>query len=245
MEPGTKQVALSNSDLTEDDNVFSVFGNPAGSGGIKNKKIGFFYSPSLFELKHLASSSIAFTQPTGIGNFSLGIMTFGFELFRENKINLGYSLKLKNDFFVGIGLLYKMVRIKKYGTNSQLNFCIGGIYNISSFFLFGFSVHNLLRFDHSPVDLPQIYNLGATYKYKNKGSINFALSKEIYFPISPRFGIEYKPLNFLSFQVGLKNEPEAYSCGIGIEYRFFRIGYAFDLHQILGFTHQVDLIITL
>ncbi len=107
----------------------------------------------------------------------------------------------------------------------------------------GFSLHNPLRYSGSNINQPLIYNLGVSYFPIDLTTLNFSISKEIDFPISLRFGVEYSIFENIFIRIGTHNEPNIYSGGFGINYSLFTINYAITSHQELGLTHQFDVII--
>ena len=85
MNPGAKQIAMSNSDVALSDDVFSFFNNPAGLAQLDWRELGLYYSPAPFGLNELANGYIAYTEPLGFGSAGIGAMTYGFDLYRESK----------------------------------------------------------------------------------------------------------------------------------------------------------------
>jgi hypothetical protein len=104
--PGAKQISLSNSDVALSNDVFSVFNNPAGLSQFNWREIGIYYSPAPFGLSELANGYVAYSEPFTFGTVALGGMTYGFELYRESKISLGYSYNYENKFFAGLTVNY-------------------------------------------------------------------------------------------------------------------------------------------
>ena len=86
--PGARQIALSHSDVALSNDAFSIFNNPAGLA----------HSPSPFGMKELANGFGAYTEPTTFGTLSAGFMIYGFELYKETKMALGYGNKIANYF---------------------------------------------------------------------------------------------------------------------------------------------------
>jgi hypothetical protein len=241
--PGARQISLAHSDVALSNDVFALFSNPAGLSQIKSSEFGIFYSPSPFDLKELANGFLAYTQPTAIGNLSIGAMVYGFDLYKENRIIIGYSNHISKNMIIGITTFYHSVSIKRYGSESQFNFSLGGLFFLDQNFSLGFSLHNPLRFSENAIELSSSYKMGITYKPIKKTSLNFALSKDIDYPFSFHFGVEYPLVKFLDIRIGIQNEPNLYNGGIGINYSFFRLNYTVSSHQELGLTHQFDLII--
>ena len=239
---GAKQIALSNSDVAISNDVFSIFNNPSGLAGLSQREFGLFYSPSPFGLQELATGYAAYNEPTNFGNFGFGFMTYGFDLYKENKFQLAYANKIVTNISFGVSIFYKTVSIKKYGSTGVFNISLGGIYNLTNNFSLGFSLQNPFRFLESKIQQPIEYNFGISYQIIKKTFINLALQKELDFPFSLRFGIEYPVVQYFTLRFGIQNEPNIYSAGLGINYSHFSLDYAVTFHQVLGLTHQVGLI---
>jgi len=75
--------------------------------------------------------------------------------------------------------------------------------------------------------------------------LNLSVDKEINFPISVKSGIEFIPIKFVSLRFGFCNSPSSFAGGIGINYSFFHIDYAFKQNQELGISHQFGIIINM
>jgi hypothetical protein len=241
---GARQIALAHSDVALSNDVFALFNNPSGLAQLNSREIGFFYSPSPFGIKELANGYFAYNEPTTLGSFSIGAMTYGFELYRENRFIIGYSKNITENIFFGLSTFYHSVNIERYGNEGIFNISFGGIFHVNNNFLLGFSLHNPLRLFNTKFELPLIYNYGITYKPFKNTSLNFAIIKEINFPFSLRFGIEYPIIEFLFLRIGVQNSPSLYNGGIGINYSFLKLNYAVSSHQELGLTHQFGLIIS-
>ncbi|HEY4754903.1 MAG TPA: hypothetical protein VIH28_02500, partial [Ignavibacteriaceae bacterium] len=113
-------------------------------------------------------------------------------------------------------------------------------------FRLGFSVQNLNRasFGNEKDNIPLIYNTGFSYGVMEDLTFNLAVEKDIRYNYSLRGAIEYYLLEYLSLRTGFSNEPSSYSAGIGINYSYFSLDYAFFTHTDLGLTHQAGLIIS-
>jgi hypothetical protein len=240
---GAGHIALANSDEANSSDIFSIFNNPSGTSSISVRTVGFFYSPFPYGIKELANGNFALTQPTTLGNFNIGFSTYGFELYKENKFVLGYSSKISENFLFGISSYFQTTSIKRYGSSGQFNFSLGGLFLLSPNLNLGFSLHNPIRYSDSHINQPLIYNLGVSYFPIDRTTLNFSISKEIEFPISIRFGVEYSIIENIFIRIGTHNEPNIYSGGFGINYSLFTINYAITSHQELGLTHQFDVII--
>lgn len=244
--PGAKQISMSNSDVALSNDVFSLFNNPAGLAQMNWRELGIYYSPSPFGFSELANGFIAYHEPFDFGSIGVGAMTYGFELYRENKISIGFSYNYLNKFFAGAAVNLHTVSIKNYGSDNTFYLNIGGLFYLTQNFRLGFSVQNLNRasFGNEKDNIPLIYNTGFSYGVMEDLTFNLAVEKDIRYNYSLRGAIEYYLLEYLSLRSGFSNEPSSYSAGIGINYSYFSLDYAFFTHTDLGLTHQAGLIIS-
>lgn len=242
--PGAKQVSLSNSDVATSSDVFAIFNNPAGLSRIKWKEMGFYYSPEPYGLSEMANAFAAYNQPFAFGSIGIGAMTYGFEFYRENKFSLAYSYNFENKFQVGITLNWYSVIIKNYGHASTLFFDIGGIIYLTELLRMGFHFENLNRasLGEENNQIPVIYNSGFSFDATKDITLHLAMEKDLIHNASIKFGLDYNLIKYFSIRTGFANEPSKYSAGIGINYSGFRFNYAIYTHQELGITHQFDLI---
>jgi len=244
--PGAKQISLSNSDVALSNDVFSIFNNPAGLSQMNWREVGVYYSPAPFGLSELANGYVAYHEPTSIGSFAVGGMSYGFDLYRESKFSIAYSYNYLNKFFVGATINYQTVSIQNYGNDGALFFNIGGLAYISNKFRLGFSVQNINRasFGNQDDQIPMVFNTGFSYDVDDELALNFAVEKDIKYKASLQFGIIYDIIEYLSLRTGFSNEPSKYSAGIGINYLMFSLDYAMFTHNYLGLTHQAGIIIS-
>jgi hypothetical protein len=244
--PGAKQISLSNSDVALSDDVFSLFNNPAGLSQMNWREIGIYYSPAPFGLTELSNGFVAYHEPTSFGSFAIGGMTYGYELYRESKISMGYSYNYNNKFFAGVVLNYQTVSIHNYGNDGTIFFNIGGLAYLANYFRFGFSIQNLNKasFGETKNQIPMVLNAGFSYDVIDEITINATIEKDINYKPSIQFGINYDIIEYLSLRSGFSNEPSRYSAGIGINYSMFSLDYAIFTHNDLGLTHQAGLIIS-
>jgi hypothetical protein len=243
--PGARQVSLSHSDIALSNDVFSIFNNPAGLAQMNWREIGIYYSFAPFGVKELANGFASYHEPTSLGSFGAGFMTYGFELYRENKFAISYANNFSNRLFFGITAIYQSLSIQNYGNDYAINFIFGGMYYLQNNLRLGFSIENPTRSTYGDEDnqIPIVFNSGLSYDLIDELSINFAVQKEIDYNASVRMGIEYLIIKYLNLRIGINNEPSTFSAGIGINYSFIQLDYATFTHQDLGLTHQAGLII--
>jgi hypothetical protein len=242
---GARQIAISNSDVAQCNDVFSLFNNPAGLSQLNWREIGLYYSPSPFGLKELANGFFSYLEPTRYGAIAVGAMTYGFELYKENEICLGYSNRFEKNFFAGIAINYNNVFIKNYGNDNSISINLGCLVYLIDNLTWGFSYHNIARASYGKEknQIPIVFQTGISYSPISNATLHGAIEKELEYPLSIRFGLEYFPIKYFYLRTGFSTEPDKVSGGIGIIYSFFELDYAVFNHQELGLTHQAGIII--
>ena len=243
--PGAKQNSMSNSGVALSNDVFSIFNNPAGLAQMNWKEVGLYYSPAPFGLKELANGYAAYNQPFSFGSIAIGGMTYGYKLYRENKVTFAFSYNYKNKFFAGAAINYHTVKIQNYGSSSAIYFNVGGLAYILKNLRWGFDIQNLNRatFGKYEDQIPVIFNSGFSYDVIKTFSLNIAIRKDIRYKASLLIGLDYNIISNLSLRTGFSNEPTRFSAGIGINFSSFSLDYAVTTHQDLGLTHQFGLVI--
>jgi hypothetical protein len=246
MNPGAKQIAMANSDVALSDDVFSLFNNPAGLAQLNWREIGAYYSPAPFGLNELSNGYIAYTEPLGFGSAGIGVMTYGFELYRESRLLLSFSTLYLNRFLGGVSFNYHTISIIGYGSKSVFYLNAGCLGYLTDELRIGFSIQNInnASFTSREDQIPILLNTGLSYNIYDNINLNFAIEKDIRYNTSVKSGINYDLIDNLSLRLGFANEPAEFSCGIGIHFSYFNFDYAVFTHSDLGLTHQAGFIIS-
>lgn len=244
--PGAKQISLSHSDIAYPNDVFALFSNPSGLSQLNWREIGIYYSPAPFGLSELANGYFAYIEPFDFGSIAIGGMTYGFELYRESKISLGYSYNYDNKFFAGAVINYHSFSIQKYGSDGVFYFNLGGLAYITNVIRWGFAIDNINRATLANEDdqIPMVFSTGFSYDIINTFTLDLALEKDIRFKPSFKVGIDYDIIQYISLRIGIANEPSTFSAGVGINYSIFSLDYALIKHPDLGLTHQAGIILS-
>jgi len=245
LNPGAKQIALSNSDAAMCNDVFSVFNNMAGLDCLTKTQIGLFYSPSPFGFKELANGYLCVNRPFEFGSLGIGVMTYGFDLYKENRFTAAYSRQIFPGYYAGASINYQTVSIKNYGSSGSLFFNAGFLCSFVRNLYWGVYINNVTRasIGSDKNQLPTVLNSGFCYTPKENLYINAAIEKDFDYNPSLKFGIDYTIISLLSLRTGFSTEPETFTAGIGINYLYFNCDYSILNHPDLGITHQFGIII--
>jgi len=241
--PGARQISIANADVALANDVFTLFNNPAGLAQINWKEVGVYYSPAPFGLTELANGYVAYQQPFSFGSLGIGGMTYGYELYRESKIILGYSYNYDNILFLGAAINYQTYSIQNYGSTGVFYLNLGGLVYILDDLRWGFSTNNINRATVGDQDdqIPVVFSTGFSFDILQNFSLNASLVKDIRYDLSLAFGIDYDIIEYLSLRIGAADNPSKFTAGIGINYSILGLDYAFFTHPDLGLTHQVGL----
>ena len=87
--------------------------------------------------------------------------------------------------------------------------------------------------------------MGVCYEITENSRLAVELEKDLRHPIIKRFGYEQKLLDILSVRLGISDNPDTFSCGLGLRASGFEFSYAGYSHPQLGWTHQVELSVSL
>jgi hypothetical protein len=246
LNPGAAQISLSNSDAALSSDVFSYFNNPSGAAQMNWREAGFYYSPSPFGFSELSNAFAAYNEPLPFGAIGAGVMTYGFNLYKETKFLLGLSFNHQNTLFAGAVVNYHNVSIKNYGSDNAFYLNIGGLAYLENDIRIGFYIHNINRasFGNSDDQIPVIINAGLSVNADENISLNISVDKDLIYKPSLRFGVNYELVEYITLRTGYSSEPSKYSAGVGINFLIFSLDYAVFTHSDLGLTHQAGLIIS-
>ncbi len=236
---GTRAKGMGGASISLTGDVWVMLYNPGALSELRRQEISFLYIPAQFGLKELSSSAASVGWPTSIGAFGLAVRSYGFELYKEFSGTVSYATKIA-EIGAGINFNYHSVSIKNYGSAGTLGIDLGFFVQLNDEVRLGSSIKNI----NAPTigvareKLPQSFSFGAGYIPVSNLIIAFDYKKEIGFPSSPKFGVEYRIVDAVAFRCGMSDEPVQFSGGIGLEFSIFKIDYAYSSHEELGPTHS-------
>ena len=245
---------LCNTNAAADDNVVSVYYNPAGL--FKIPKASFYFSNTkLYGIDELLSNTICFSaEVKHLGKIGLLYNNFGFDLYKENLIKFVYANSIKEKISFGIGVNSLSVGIKNYGSKSFPSIDLGMLAEVDNKVLLGFYIKNF--------NLPKIADdeivsqtivVGSkitpvkdvsTYidVVKNTEQDVFAkIAEEVSLNIIENFITIFR----CGVETATKYKPAKYAVGLGLGYKICSseiiIDYSYLLSTVLGGQHLVSL----
>jgi hypothetical protein len=228
-----------NSTILQD--AYSVTNNMGLISEINEIQIATSYSVP-YLISEFQQQGLVGVVPLKKGGISLGGQFTGKDLFRQQKISLGYGLKLNDKLSIGIGLNHQQLRIQNYGTYNVITSDIGMFAKINEKVSLGVSV---LSFggNHSNINqerFPTTMQLGISYSFQKQLQTYFTIDKSSISNVNYRIGLEYEAFKNLWFRTGSVLNSKTLAFGIGYELPLkLRVDVGSQWQQTLGWTPHV------
>ena len=233
-----RAAGLANALICIDGSAWALFHNAGGLAGLKKIQIGLAHSPGLYNLNELNSTAAVIGLPVSIGSFGALFRKYGFTLYTEYSLGIGYAFSL-TDLHLGFNCTYHNVRIAGYGSDGAVAFSIGLLINILQELDAGIAVKNINspKIGRSYEKMPLATVCGFSYRPVKDLSISIDIEKEENFPAEIRCGMEYLIIDLCAIRAGMGSESIHYSGGIGLHLSEFQFDYGVTVHKYLGVTH--------
>jgi hypothetical protein len=240
---GTRPIALANAYVAIADDPWAAYYNPAGLARVKSLSLSTFVSPAQFDLNELRTVCLGVSFPTGVGGVGIVFDQFGFNLYKETSAALAFGCAVNDWITLGVTTHLQKVAIDRYGSSLRCLLDVGGMASLTDDVCVGWCWTNITQ---SSVGMksdqyPQIMSMGVCYEITEHSRLAVELEKDIRYPIIKKFGFEQDLFEVLSVRLGLSDNPDKCSCGLGVRTAGFEFSYAGYSHSQLGWTHQVEL----
>jgi hypothetical protein len=240
---GGRSAGLAHSSVTLSD-VWSSHHNQAGLAWLENSEAGVFVQ-NRFLLKELNYSGFAYAHKLNSGALALSFSNFGYQLYGESKIGLGYGLKFSNIISGGIQLNYHNTRLaNNYGKKSGITAELGMQAYLNDKLILAAHLFNPTRTqlnDYNNERMATIMRLGLNYKFSKQVFATAEVEKDIDARPIFRAGIEYRASELIYLRGGVGTQPTLAAFGVGVSKSNFKLDIAASYHQMLGFTPDLSL----
>jgi len=244
---GARPIALANAFVAGRNSPWSTICNPAALASCHDYAGTFFVSPRQFGLEELRTISAAGVVPfDGISvGFVLG--QFGFDLYQETEFTIGAGVTVDDGIAVGGAFNLTRFSLGPYGAATVTSYDLAALLDIVDEMRIGFEWKNFTaaKIGGSGESLSQILAIGLWYDLTSDSHMTMEMEKDIHFPFSLKMGFEQDLLNALTLRIGMSNNPDKVSCGLGVRVAGFELSYAGYSHPQLGWTHQVEISFTM
>jgi len=223
--------------------AWAVHNNQAGLGFVKSFTAGAYYE-NRFLMNSLSIKSGAVAMPTKQGTFGLAFTSFGYSLFSQNKIGLGFGKLFGEKFSAGIQMDYLSTKISEYGSKNIFAAELGIQANPLKNLTIGAHVFNPTRekmADYNDEKIPTILRIGFDYKFSDKVFTAIETEKDIDHKAIVKMGVEYRPVKEFFIRAGVATNPSLSCFGIGINLKNIQLDIASSYHSVLGLSPQIGL----
>jgi hypothetical protein len=244
-EAGARPAAMGNAFVAVAEGPWAVVFNPAGLGQVRPVAIALSCSPQPFGVPELSTSTAAAAFPISAqGAIGAGFRRYGFALYRETSLSLAAAVAMRG-IMLGLGMSYHAVSIQGYGAAGTLGLDAGLLVPIGSGWRWGACLKNFNAptIGSSRERVPQCVSTGITCQPDSAFTLAFDMRKESRFPLAPRLGFEYRPVDAFAIRGGWTEESAEISGGVGLRWRGVEVDYAFVSHHELGGTHVASVTI--
>lgn len=238
LEVGAQSIALGNAVVARRNNLSALYYNPAGLTLPINLQMVLSHQ-NFFGLSELTQSSIITNFKLANFPISTGFNQLGNKLYKESTFSIGSSYWLSQDASIGLSAHYYGLYIHNYGQTSTWGICLGFLYTISPSFTIGSMVTNINqpKIGTDNEKLPQSFSLGLCYYPDEKWQFNLELFRDIRYKSEFCIGIAYSISSHLFLGVGIIDQSNAYTLGLGAKYLKMITDYALSINQVLGISH--------
>lgn len=235
---GTRAASMSNAYVAESD-LWSVHHNQAGLGFYPQFAIGFHHE-NKFLVEEYSLHALGLTIPVKTGTLGISYTYFGYPVYNESKLGLGYGMSLGEKIAAGIQLNYHYNYLEgEFGNRHALSFEAGIQYRATDRVTIGAHVANPTRSTISAYEqdtIPTYFNIGFSYAPVDYFRINMQVRSRLNAETSFLTGAEYMIFQNLFLRAGLGTSPFRGTFGLGYHYSRISADIGFTHHRILGFT---------
>ena len=264
---GAKAVGMGESYVAAADDVYAAYWNPAGLSHVKTSQLGFMHNEWFEDIRY---EFLGYVQPVGeLGTLagSLSYVSMG-ELdktgengedmgqFHPYDILIGLSFGKRLNDAISVGVNAKFLQEKIDVEKAQAFAAdFGGLYFVpNSSLILGVNVQHVgtkMKFVKESFSLPLNVKLGAAYRMIDD-ALTFAVDVNRPVDNDPNMGLgaEYNIMGIINLRVGYRytvggndlGTASGLRTGLGVEFRDYKLDYAFVPYGELGQAHRISLV---
>lgn len=233
---GGRTISLGNCSVALND-FWSCNNTPAGFASQNGISIGFSYQ-NKFLLKELGHKNAGILLPLNIGVIGVSFSQFGYNLYNENIIGLGFAREFGDKLRIGLKLDYLFFKFpENYENRSVPTFELGIQYHINESLCLGAYIFNPINVKSRTINrdkIPIIMRLGFSYYVTEDFLITSEIEENFEHDFSYRIGLEYEIYKNIFLRSGFQLNPELFTFGVGYNYKWCIIDVCAQMNQDLG-----------
>lgn len=217
--------------------------NPAGPSRAVSLGGSFSFSHP-FELAELGTASGCALFPTRLGCLSAGVISHGFDLYRELTCSAGYARTLCRGLALGANLKANRVTIERFGEADGWGLDIGLLSSISERLDLGMALWNALGTRIAGESPARAFAVGAAGTPQPHLTLCLDARRDSpHRPLGVRCGAECVITPLVTVRVGAGVHPTRFSAGVGVCKGRCRVEYALSTHLVLGPSHHMSVLV--
>lgn len=246
---GARSAGMGYTGLTHTD-LWSVRLNPAGMAGVERPVAGLLYQQH-FLSNELAQQGLAAVIPVGKGAFGVSADRFGYSLYTESRVGVGYAMRFGDGLRAGIQLNHVGIRLgENYGNSSALTAELGVQARLTKELWLGAHLYNPTQALLGSTGeggvvveerVPTLLRVGLTYTFSTKLQMLVEAEKDIDQAERFRIGMEYNPNKVLFLRTGISTGPVQAHFGAGFRVKQLDIDLAMAVRSQLGPTPVIGI----
>lgn len=222
-----------------DSRNWTAFNNPAVIGYIEKAEFGLQFE-NRYLIPELSSKTVQVGIPTKLLNTGVSFTHFGYSLYHEMILGLGFARNFGDKFALGLQFNYYTAFFN--ASNSYRGAFlpqIGLSVKFSPTFNVGFTTFNPFQSDiqaeYVTKKLPSVFSLGSEYFFSNDFVWRTQIDREVSSNYRFATGFEYQMLQNFKVKLGAYGSDYLVSClGLGFKTGSFGIDLNCDIHPLLG-----------
>lgn len=244
---GARELAMGQATTALPNSNWAVFSNPAMMSD-QESSVSFF-GLRYYGLSEVSDVAATIIYPTDFGILTAGAHRYGYDLFNENRLRVGYKNAVSG-FHYGIVLNYShVVQGGGYGSAGALGFDVGMAAPILSGLWIAAKATNVNQpayGSRNEEELPRNLSVGLSYQLSDIALFSTEVFKDVRFPIAYRGGIEINIIGGLMGRAGITTAPQTFSAGFGYLSSFWSANVGVQRHEnnLLGYSPAIDFKIT-
>lgn len=240
---GARELAMGQATTALPGSAFSLFTNQAMVP--EDVRSVSFYGVRYYGLAEITDMAAAVTYPAKIGIISAGMHRYGYDLFNESRIRIGYK-NIYKTFRFGIVANYSHVmQGGGYGNAGAIGLDVGMAAPVVPGLWIAMKATNINQPEYGSrnnEELPREMSIGFSYRLTSGVLFSSDLVKDVQFPVSYRFGVEATVIEHLRAMAGVTTSPQTFSAGFGYRRTTWGAHVGVQRHEnaVLGYSPAID-----
>jgi len=216
--------------------------NPASVPVQRGIRAGFSVRRE-FSMKALQTAAAEIALPVGSSTVALSINRFGYDAFASTTVGVQTGLRLLDQLYAGIRIRTNHVRIGSYGSYAATTFSVGWIYEATRTIAIGAALLDVAKLGSPNAGAERSIDTGISVGIPGGPRVLASLIRSGGHVLDTRFGLEADVTRILSVRLGVTGSPRFVSGGLGLQTKLFRFDFAYALHNVLGGSPALSLIV--